>query len=126
MLYENFDNAGQVSVAQKSRGIVCYGQSDMNKSFEQFLKEVELNHRTDVIILTDCRDWKGERVNGVLKSATLIKEMVRRSRQVIILNPEKKIRWNNATSCVKDYEKAGAKVLETSSLSKFEQVISQL
>lgn len=126
MDFEKFNNVGQVSIAQKTKGITCYGQSDMTKSFEQFLDQAELNHRTDVIILTDCRDWKAEKVDGMIKSALLVKQMVQKCNQVIILNPEKKIRWNNATSYVNDYEKAGAKVFETSSLSKFEQVITQL
>lgn len=123
---ESFNNIGQVNVAQRSKGISCYGQSDMTKAFEEFLDVAEITNRTDIIILTDCRDWKGERINGVLKSATLVKTMINKAHRVIILNPEKKIRWNNATSCVKDYEDVGAKVFETSSLEKFEKVISEL
>ena len=123
---ESFSNIGQVNIAQRAKGIQCYGQSDMNKAFKEFLKTAEINHRTDIIILTDCRDWKGERVNGVLESASLIKKMLMRAHRVIILNPEKKIRWNNATSCVKDYEDAGAEVYETSNLQQFEEVISKL
>ena len=123
---EKFDNIGQVNIAQKSRRLQCYGQSDMASAFEEFLGMVKLNSRTDVIILTDCRDWKGERVNGTLRSAMLMRDMIDLSRSVIILNPEKRIRWNNATSCVDDYERVGAKVYETSSLEKFERVISLL
>lgn len=123
---EHFSNIGQVNIAQREKGIMCYGQSDMVKSFKEFLDVAEITHRTDIIILTDCRDWKGKRVNGVLESATLMKQMAQKANRVIILNPEKKIRWNNATSCVKDYEDAGVEVYETSSLDKFEKVISQL
>lgn len=126
LLNEHFGNIGQVNVAQRSKGIMCYGQSDMNKAFREFLDVAEINKRTDIIILTDCRDWKGKRINGILESATLMKQMAQRAHRVIILNPEKKIRWNNATSCVKDYEDAGVEVYETSSLEKFEKVISQL
>ncbi len=123
---ESFENIGQVNVAQRIAGISCYGQSDMAKSFEEFLDMAEITHRTDIIILTDCRDWKGERVDGMLKSASLMKTMINKAHRVIILNPEKKIRWNNATSCVKDYEDVGANVFETSSLTQFEKVISEL
>ncbi|WP_323737214.1 VWA domain-containing protein [Methanosphaera sp. ISO3-F5] len=126
LLNEHFGTIGQVNVAQRSKGILCYGQSDMVKSFKEFLDEAEITHRTDIIILTDCRDWKGKRVNGVLESATLMKHMVQKANRVIILNPEKKIRWNNATSCVQDYEDVGVEIYETSSLDKFEKVISQL
>ena len=94
LLNEHFGTIGQVNVAQRSKGILCYGQSDMVKSFKEFLDEAEITHRTDIIILTDCRDWKGKRVNGVLESATLMKQMVQKANRVIILNPEKKIRWN--------------------------------
>ena len=52
--------------------------------------------------------------------------MLKRAHRVIILNPEKKIRWTMATSCVKDYEDAGAEVFETSDLNMFEKVISEL
>jgi uncharacterized protein with von Willebrand factor type A (vWA) domain len=123
---ESYSSAGQVNVAQKSKGLSCYGQSDMAKSFKEFLKTADINKRTDIIIMTDCRDWKGKRINGVLESALLIKEMLKIAHRVIILNPEKKIRWNNATSYVGEYEKAGAEVFEVSSLEKFEQVISDL
>lgn len=123
---ESFSNIGQVNIAQRAKGINCYGQSDMAKVFKEFLKTADINHRTDIIILTDCRDWKGKRVDGVLESASLVKEMLKRAHRVIILNPEKKIRWNNATSCVEDYEMAGAEVFETSDLHKFEEVISKL
>ena len=37
--------------------------------------------------------------------ATILKEISQKVHKIMILNPEKKIRWNNATSCVKDYEK---------------------
>lgn len=123
---ESFSNVGQVNVAQRAKGISCYGQSDMAKSFKEFLKTADINHRTDIIILSDCRDWRGKRIDGKLESALLIKEMLKQAHRVIILNPEKKIRWNNATSCVKDYEDAGAEIFETSNLEQFEQVISKL
>lgn len=123
---ETFSNIGQINVAHRSKGIMCYGQSDMNKAFKEFMDIADLNHRTNVILLTDCRDWKGERVNGVLKSAVLLGEIAKRVNKVIILNPEKKIRWNNKTSCVADYEREGIEVYETSSLEKFEKVIELL
>ena len=90
------------------------------------LDTADLNKRTDIIIMTDCRDWKGKRINGVLESTLLIKEMLKIAHRVIILNPEKKIRWNNTTSFVSEYEKAGAEIFEVSSLEKFEQIISDL
>ena len=54
------------------------------------------------------------------------KEMLKRAHRVIILNPEKKIRWNNASSFVSEDEKIGAEVYEVSSLEKFEKIIAEL
>lgn len=123
---ETYNSAGQVNVAHRSKGMSCFGQSDMAKSFKEFLDVADINKRTDIIIMTDCRDWKGKRINGVLESTLLIKEMLKKAHRVIILNPEKKIRWNNATSYVSEYEKIGAEVFEVSSLEKFEEIISAL
>ena len=123
---ESYNNAGQVNVAHRRKGMSCFGQSDMAKSFKEFLTVADINKRTDIIIMTDCRDWKGKRINGLLESTLLIKEMLKKAHRVIILNPEKKIRWNNTTSYVSEYQKAGAEVFEVSSLEKFEQIISEL
>ena len=64
--------------------------------------------------------------NGVLESATVLHRIVIKSRKVIILNPEKKIRWNTPTSCVKDYQEAGATVYQTSTLREFSDVIEKI
>ena len=123
---ESFNNIGQVNIAQKAKRMGCYGQSNMAKAFNEFLDIAELNGRTDIIILTDCRDWKGKHIDGMLESASIVKTMLSKVNRVIILKPEKKIRWNNATSYVEEYRRAGAEIYEVSSLHKFEQVISQL
>lgn len=98
----------------------------MTKSFKELSKNVNLNKKTDIIILTDCRDWKGKHENGVLESAKILGEVSKKVHKVMILNPEKKIRWNNATSCVKDYEKACIPVYEAGTLEQFAKVVSKL
>ena len=98
----------------------------MTKAFTDFLKKSDLNRNTDVILLTDCRDWTGQRKNGILESATILHQIVVKSRKVMILNPEKKVRWNTPTSCVRDYEEAGAKVYQTSTLKEFAKVIKEI
>ena len=98
----------------------------MASSFKEFLKQAHLAHRSDVIILTDCRDWRGKRENRILESATVLKEIVTKSNKVMIFNPEKKIRWNTPTSCVKDYENAGAEVFEIGNLDNLAYMISRL
>ena len=94
--------------------------------FETFLKETRLNHRTVVIILTDCRDWNGKRENGVLESAEILKKIVQRSERVVILNPESKKRWNTPTSCVEDYRQAGAEIFEIKNLDNLSKFVTEL
>ena len=87
-LTSEYENTYQINFAHQRLGIRPFGQSDMTTSFKQFRDEATLNNHTDVIILTDCRDWTGKRENGVLESATILHEIVQKSRKVIILNPE--------------------------------------
>lgn len=98
----------------------------MAKSFKEFLKDAPLNHKTVVIILTDCRDWRGKREEGVLESAQVLKQIVQKSSKVLIFNPENKKRWNTPTSCVKDYQNAGAKVYEIKNLENLANLITNL
>ncbi len=121
-----YKNSFQVNVGLQSLGLRPRGHSDMTKAFRQFLKKSELNKHTDVIILTDCRDWTGQRRDGILESATVLRQIVVKSRKVIILNPERKVRWNTPTSCVRDYQEAGAKVYQTNSLKEFAEVIKEI
>ena len=125
-LKSDYKNSYQVNVGLQSLGLRPRGHSDMTKAFNEFLKDANLNKHTDVILLTDCRDWTGKRKNGVLESATVLHRIVIKSRKVIILNPEKKIRWNTPTSCVKDYQEAGATVYQTSTLREFSDVIEKI
>ena len=125
-LDSTFKNSYQINVGLQSLGLRPRGHSDMTKSFNQFLKESELNKHTDVILLTDCRDWTGKRTNGVLESAKVLHKIIIKSRNVIILNPENKYRWNTPTSCVRDYQEVGAKVYETSTLKQFAKVIKEI
>ncbi|MDO5826059.1 MAG: hypothetical protein BZ137_07990 [Methanosphaera sp. rholeuAM130] len=121
-----FKNSFQINVAHQSMGLRPRGHSDMTKAFGQFLKECNLDYQTDVIILTDCRDWNGRRTNGVLESAKILRKIIVKSRNVYIFNPENKIRWNTPTSCVDDYEEVGAKVFQTSTLNEFAKVIREI
>lgn len=125
-LTQDFSSTHQINISHQSLGIRAYGQSDMTASFKEFLNKAELNNHTDVIILTDCRDWNGKYEDGVLESAKILHQIVVKSRKVLILNPEKKIRWNNPTSYVSEYEHAGAKIYETCTLNQFANVISKL
>ncbi|WP_455645121.1 VWA domain-containing protein [Methanosphaera sp.] len=125
-LGSHFESTSQINFTHRNFGVKAFGQSDMANVFKQVIKEVQLNNHTDIIILSDCRDWRGNREEGILESAKILHQIVIKSRKVIILNPEKKIRWNTPTSCVKDYQQAGAKIYETCTLNQFANVISRL
>ena len=121
-----YKNSFQVNVGLQSLGLRPRGHSDMTKAFTEFLHKTELDRHTDVILLTDCRDWTGQRKNGILESATILHQIVVKSRNVYIFNPEHKIRWNTPTSCVRDYQEAGAKVFQTNTLKEFAKVIKEI
>jgi uncharacterized protein with von Willebrand factor type A (vWA) domain len=122
----SYYNSYEIMTMKHMESRMIHGQSDMVNSFTEFLDKAYLNGRTDVIILTDCRDWTGERNNGVLKSATLLREIVHKSRRVIILNPEGKKRWNTPTSCVRDYQNVGAEVYEIGTLDHLSRLLTKL
>lgn len=79
--YETYQNI----TAQRLRRGMIHGQSDMAKSFKEFLKDAPLNHKTVVIILTDCRDWRGKREEGVLESAQVLKQIVQKVQKYLYL-----------------------------------------
>ena len=114
-----------VTLKKLQRGMI-HGQTDMANSFKEFLNKAHLNHKTNVIILTDCRDWQGKREEGILESASLLKEIVTKSSKVLIFNPEPMNKWNTPTSCVKDYQNAGAEVYEIKDLNNLARLITKL
>ncbi|OED29574.1 VWA domain-containing protein [Methanosphaera sp. WGK6] len=123
---ESYTESFTSIAAQRMRRGMIHGQSDMAQSFKEFRDMAPLNHRSIVIILTDCRDWKGKREEGILESATILRDIVQKSAKVIILNPEKKKRWTTPTSCVRDYQNAGAQVHEIRNLEHLAKLITEL
>lgn len=120
--YESYD---KIYMRRMKRGMI-HGKSDMANSFKEFLDQAHLNHKSIVIILSDCRDWNGKRENGELESAKYLKEIVKQSSKVLILNPESKARWNTPTSCVRDYKNAGAQIYEIKNLDNLATLITKL
>lgn len=114
-----------VTLKKLQRGMI-HGQSDMASSFKEFLARTHLNHRTTVIILSDCRDWQGKREDGILESAMILKEIVTKSSKVLIFNPEPESKWDTPTSCVRDYQNAGAQVYEIKNLDHLAKLITDL
>lgn len=102
------------------------GKSNMYTAFEGFLDQANLNSKSYVMILSDCRDWAGPKDNNRPLSADLIEQMSRLAKRVLILNPEPKNKWNVADSRVSYYEKAGAEVFEVSDLEQLANLISEI
>lgn len=108
------------------RNMMIHGTSNMYTSFEQFIKMADLNNKSYVIMLTDCRDWAGPKVNGKQKSADILEEIVKLSKKVIILNPEDRYKWDVVDSCVSLYEDVGAHVHEVNTLNQLAQFVETL
>lgn len=105
---------------------MIHGSSNMYTAFEQFMDKVTLTNKSYVIILSDCRDWAGPKVDGIQASRDLIEEMVRDSKKVIILNPEDRNKWDIVDSCVSLYEDAGAQVFEVNTLNQLAKFVESM
>ncbi len=102
------------------------GKSNMFTAFNSFLNQTNLNNKSYVLILSDCRDWAGPKEDGIPGSAYLIENMFKKSKRVLILNPEEKKKWNAADSCVSHYEDFGAEVFEVGNLDQLADLISEI
>ena len=100
--------------------------SNMFSSFKSFLEESNINNKSYIIILTDCRDWMGPKISEKPRSAELIQEMADKSKRVLILNPESKVQWNKFGSCVSYYDDAGAEVFSVQNLEQLANLISEI
>jgi uncharacterized protein len=106
-------------------GMIC-GKSNMYTAFESFLRQSSLNSKSYILILSDCRDWAGPKYKGEPLSADFIRQMSRKSKRVLILNPESKNKWDVADSRVSYYEDAGAEVFEVRDLEQLANLISEI
>jgi uncharacterized protein with von Willebrand factor type A (vWA) domain len=110
----------------RMRNAMVHGTSNMYAAFNQFRKQAKLNNKSYVIILSDCRDWAGPKIDGVPASVDSIRDMVRDSKKVVILNPEDKNKWDIVDSCVSLYKEAGAQVFEVSTLNQLADFVVQM
>ncbi|MGC9516674.1 MAG: VWA domain-containing protein [Methanomicrobiales archaeon] len=110
----------------RQKNLMIHGTSNMHQSFKGFLEQSHLNNKSNVIILSDCRDWAGPKSEGRPLSADIIEEMVRRSKRVFILNPEPKNKWNVVDSCVTYYQDSGAEFFEVRNLKQLAEFISEI
>ncbi|MBQ9160434.1 MAG: VWA domain-containing protein [Methanobrevibacter sp.] len=108
------------------KNMMVHGTSDMYSAFKMFQEKANINNKSYVIILSDCRDWSGPKVNGIPASVDLVEEMVRDAKKLIILNPEDRNKWDVVDSCVSLYREAGAQVYEVNTLNQLAQFVEQL
>ncbi|WP_407415097.1 VWA domain-containing protein [Methanobrevibacter sp.] len=108
------------------KNMMVHGTSDMYSAFKMFQEKARINNKSYIIILSDCRDWAGPKVNGVPASVDLIEEMARDAKKVIILNPEDRNKWDVVDSCVSLYREAGAQVFEVNTLNQLAHFVEQM
>ncbi|WP_407375931.1 VWA domain-containing protein [Methanobrevibacter sp.] len=108
------------------KNMMVHGTSDMYSSFTKFQEMANINNKSYVIILSDCRDWSGPKVNGIPASVGVLEEIVRDSKKVVILNPEDRNKWDVVDSCVSLYEEAGAQVFEVNTLNQLAHFVEQM
>lgn len=110
----------------RQKNAMIRGKSNMYTAFESFLKQANLNSKSYILILSDCRDWAGPKYKKEPLSADYIRQMARKSKRVLILNPESKNKWNVADSQVSYYEDAGAECFEVRDLEQLADLISKI
>ena len=108
------------------KNMMVHGTSDMYSAFKMFQEMAHINNKSYVIILSDCRDWAGPKVNGIPASVGLVEEMVRDAKKVVILNPEDRNKWDVVDSCVSLYRDAGAQVFEVNTLNQLAHFVEQM
>lgn len=110
----------------RQRNSMIHGKSNMFTAFTDFENAANLNNKSYVLILSDCRDWAGPKEDGVPKSAQIIENLVKKSKRVLILNPEEEKKWDVADSCVSHYKNAGAELFEVRNLEQLADLIIEI
>ncbi len=108
------------------KNLMVHGTSDMYTAFTTFRNMVNISNKSYVIILSDCRDWAGPKVNGIPASVNVVEEMARDAKKLIILNPEDRNKWDVVDSCVSLYQEAGAQVFEVNTLNQLAHFVEQM
>lgn len=111
---------------KRIKNMMLHGSSDMYSAFTSFQNQVQLNRKSYVIMLSDCRDWAGPKVNRIPASVELVSEISRKSKRFIILNPEDRNKWDVVDSCVSLYQEAGAKVFEVRNLNQLAEFVMNM
>lgn len=110
----------------RMRNMMVRGTSNMFTAFKSFMDQADISNKSYIILLSDCRDWAGPKVNGIPASVELISQMSSMAKKVIILNPEDKKKWDVVDSCVSLYRGAGAQVYEVSTLNQLAEFVADM
>jgi len=110
----------------RQKNMMIHGTSNMYQAFESFLDKVQLNRRTTMMILTDCRDWGGPKKDGIPRSAELMEIMAIKCRKVMVFNPEDRKKWDVVDSCVSHYRDAGAEIHEVRNLNQLAMLVRDI
>jgi uncharacterized protein with von Willebrand factor type A (vWA) domain len=114
----------------RQKNLMIHGTSNMFKSFDSFKKQANLNNKSFVLILSDCRDWAGPKSDAKSGakplSVDIMEYIVDKSKKVLVLNPEQRNKWNVADSCVCEYEEVGAEFYEVRNLEQLADLISNI
>ena len=105
---------------------MIHGTSNMHSAFENFKEQTDLNKKSYVLILSDCRDWAGPKSGTRPLSADSMDYIVDKSKKVLVLNPEPRKKWNVADSCVSYYMNSGAELFEVRNLEQLAELISTI
>ena len=110
----------------RQKNLMIHGTSNMYQAFESFLDKAQLNRKTTLMILSDCRDWAGPKNDNIPQSAELVEKMTRKCRKVMILNPEEPKKWDVVDSCVSHYRDAGAEIHEVRNLNQLAGLVRDI
>ena len=98
----------------------------MYTAFKSFQNQANINNKSYLLILSDCRDWAGPKSDEKPLSADVLEEIARRAKRVVVLNPEPRNKWNVVDSCVSYYEDAGADFFEVRNLVQLADLVTKL
>ncbi|MEN6574193.1 vWA domain-containing protein [Methanobacterium aggregans] len=110
----------------RQKSSMIHGTSNMYTAFKSFQNQANINNKSYVLILSDCRDWAGPKSGKKPLSADVLEEIARRAKRVIVLNPEARNKWNVVDSCVSYYEDAGADFFEVRNLSQLADLVMNI
>lgn len=110
----------------RMKNAMVHGTSNMYTAFQGFMKQAKITNKSYVIILSDCRDWAGPKVEGVPASVELVRKMAHDAKKLIILNPEDRYKWDVVDSCVSLYKEAGAQVYEVNTLNQLADFVANM